>query len=46
VPVFVAVVTELQIKVEEQALRGVFGDAYQAYLQEVPGWVGRTRRTR
>ena len=45
-PVFVAVVTELQIKVEEQALRRVFGDAYEAYLKEVPRWVGRTRRTR
>lgn len=40
VPVFVALVTYLQIVPEERALEARFGDAYAAYRRRVNRWIG------
>lgn len=38
---FVGVVDRLQIRVEEAALRGKFGEQYEAYCRAVPRWLDR-----
>lgn len=40
-PLFVMVVTVLQIIPEEQALEKLFGEAYHDYRQHVMRWIGR-----
>ncbi len=35
---FVVVITELQIKPEEEALRAIFGEDYDAYCRQVRRW--------
>lgn len=44
VPVFVLVLTRLQIIPEERALRQIFGDAFAAYCRRVPRWLGLVRK--
>ncbi len=39
VPAFVWYLTEFQIKPEERALTGIFGDAYRAYRAKVRRWI-------
>ena len=39
-PVFVLVLTRLQIIPEERALRQIFGSDYEAYCRRVPRWTG------
>jgi protein-S-isoprenylcysteine O-methyltransferase Ste14 len=33
----------MQVRTEERVLRTAFGDAYDAYMERVPRWVGRIR---
>ena len=33
----------VQVRVEERVLRTTFGDAYDAYAERVPRWIGRVR---
>jgi protein-S-isoprenylcysteine O-methyltransferase Ste14 len=40
-PLFVLVITCVQIIPEERALEQLFGDAYRAYRRRVPRWIGR-----
>jgi protein-S-isoprenylcysteine O-methyltransferase Ste14 len=37
---FVAVIDRVQVRPEEEALRGVFGEEYAAYCRRVPRWLG------
>ncbi len=39
-PVFVALITRLQIVPEERALQALFGEAYAGYCRRVPRWLG------
>lgn len=39
IPLFMWVLTEQQIKPEEQVLQKKFGDAYHHYQQQVPRWL-------
>ena len=39
VPTFIWYLTEFQIKPEEEALRRLFGQEYEAYLQAVRRWI-------
>ncbi len=40
---FVALIDRVQVRPEEQALRGLFGDEYAAYCARVPRWLGLPR---
>lgn len=42
-PLYVLVITRLQIEVEEQALEGLFGNDYREYCARVGRWLGRGR---
>lgn len=42
-PLFVALLTAVQIRPEEAALRGLFGRDYAAYCERVPRWIGVSR---
>lgn len=44
VPVFVVLLTRLQIKPEEEVLTRLFGSAYTEYCARVGRWFGRTAR--
>ena len=39
VPVFIASITQFQIKAEERALSEKFGDAFDRYAKRVPRWL-------
>jgi protein-S-isoprenylcysteine O-methyltransferase Ste14 len=39
-PVFVVLITRLQIAPEERALQALFGEAYAGYRRRVPRWLG------
>ncbi|WP_421982268.1 methyltransferase family protein [Roseibium sp.] len=39
IPAFIWYLTEFQIKPEEESLKRVFGDAYEAYMKKVRRWV-------
>ncbi len=44
-PLFMIVITRVQIIPEERALERLFGPQYAAYRRSVARWVGRSRRT-
>ena len=42
-PLFVIVITVVQIIPEEQALEQLFGEEYRSYRRSVARWIGRRR---
>lgn len=42
-PLFVVVITLVQVRLEEAALRKIFGQAYEDYCARVPRWIGMPR---